>query len=487
MNSSRTDFAAKEIYHAKRLFMGGVLFLVVFGLVRADTADGLIAYILITIAAVLPAALWLRANAPGIPILPTVAAFHYLYYAVPLLRDNPGEIVYTPSDALRAAATVGMFLMAATLAWGLLLGPSKRRPTAAAADFASGGQIRGLTVFGLAIGVLFQVAIDAGWLSGLGVYLGVVRAVALTAASIACYLLGSLRARGLIGGRIWVLALAGLIALVLLCWATLYLVGGMQFLLAAVLGYVITAKRMPWKAVVPAFTVLLILHAGKAEIRARYWPEGAPELSIGQVPDLFAEWLVTGADAIATGNVEHDIIDRASLLYLLLRVQQMTPDYVPFLGGESYGFLGTYLVPRFLDPDKVNSQAGLALLNVRYGFQTQEGTAFTTVGWGLISEAFANFGYLGVIGAGSLLGALTAVFTRWSAGASPWALSTLISIAALVCLTSLEADFGFLIVTLWQTSVAALIFILPIKYLAAGAGKGSARSVLATARDRQPS
>ena len=58
------------------------------------------------------------------------------------------------------------------------------------------------------------------------------------------------------------------------------------------------------------------------------------------------------------------------------------------------------LVPRFINPEKQVSQYGMSLLNIRYGLQTQEETQKTAIGWGLLTESFANFGYLGVIGVG---------------------------------------------------------------------------------------
>jgi hypothetical protein len=211
----------------------------------------------------------------------------------------------------------------------------------------------------------------------------------------------------------------------------------------------------------------------------------AQTASLEQVPSLLTEWTSDGIGAIASGEIQQDIINRASLLYLLLRVQQLTPDYIPYLGGETYALTPTYLVPRFLNPDKTFSQAGLALLNIRYGFQTKEEVAFTTIGWGMISEAYANFGYLGVFGAAILLGMLAAFFTRWSAGAGPLTLPTLLSVAALVTLSNVEADFGYLLTNLWQALAAATIFFVLLKLLTGSDRKSAPRGVpMATGASR---
>ncbi|HTV26213.1 MAG TPA: hypothetical protein VMF32_00330 [Xanthobacteraceae bacterium] len=445
--------------------------LALFGIFRADTLDGLIAYLFITSAAMFPAVLWLRARTPGIPILPAVAAFHFLYFAIPILRQDPTQVAYTPWELFRAAITVVLFLVTATVAWGLVLGRFPRRSQQATAGPdrlpRAPGQL--LMFAGLAVGSAFQIALISGWLNDLGSFFGLVRAVALTTASTACYLLGNLRGLRRLQGQLWGLACVGLMSNVALSLSSLFLVGGMTFILAATLGYVIAVKRVRWGGVALVFAILFVFHAGKGEMRERYWPAGySQSVSVAQVPRVMIEWFAAGTAAIASGESQQDIIDRASLLYMLLRVERMTPEDIPYLGGETYALLPTYLIPRFLDPSKAASQAGLDLLNIRYGVQTSEEVGTTAIGWGIIAEAFANFGLIGVVGAGGVFGLLSAFFTRWSTKAAPLSLPTLLSIAALISLTNLEADFGYLVVNLWQALVATLIFFIPIKYLSSG-------------------
>jgi hypothetical protein len=465
-----------DLRQAWRILIAAAALLALFGLVWADSVDRLTGYALITVAALLPSALWLRAGAAGIPVLPAAAAFHYLYFAVPMLRENLGNATYTPEGVLRAAATVALFLVMATVASWLVVGRSAARAPISAVNAAAPARsaIR-LLLAGLSIGILFHVALMSGWLDWLGAFFGVARAMAIGVASIACYILGHARARGILRGQYWKLALAAIALLIVLSWSSLFLVGGLVFALAAVLGYSITAKRIPWKALVPAVIVVFVLHAGKAEMRDRYWPGGyAQGVAVWQVPSLMSEWVSDGIADIASGEGQQDLIDRASLLCMLLNVERLTPDTVPYLGGETYALLPTYLTPRFLDPDKTFSQAGLVLLNIRYGIQTREGVATTTIGWGVISEAFANFGYGGVLGVGLLFGGLCGWFTRWSADAAPLSLPTLLSIAALISLTNLEADLAYILVNLWQALAATLLFFVPVRMLSSGGNSPSA-------------
>jgi len=460
MNGS--SIATLEVGYTKRYFYGSIVFVLLIGAFRADTSDLFVSYFLITISAIFPIALWFRAGTPGIPILAVVATLHYIYYGVPLLRERGSDI-----DALPAAAAVSMFLTGATLTWVLLFTLLKRRPHEANAHSTLDWQVRRLAFAGLILGIVFEFSFISGWVWDFAAFLGSIRAVTLTGASLACYLIGFLRARDRLYGRAWIFAFAGLTILVLLSWRTLYLVGGLMYLLATILGYTITARRIPWKVLALLFSISFVLNAGKGQMRDLYWTEAPNEdLSVLQTPAFFAEWFIHGVDAITTPDREpSDIIDRASLLHMLLRVQQLTPDPIPYLEGGSYRFLISSLVPRFFETDKPPSQAGLMLLNIRYGFLNSGD--ITSIAWGVISEGFANFGYTGVVAAGILIGAISAVFTCLSNGAPPLAPATLVSIGALVCLSNIEADFSALVVALWQTIIASLLFLLAFKYFVA--------------------
>jgi len=122
------------------------------------------------------------------------------------------------------------------------------------------------------------------------------------------------------------------------------------------------------------------------------------------------------------------------------------------------------LVPRFLDPDKTVSQAALNLLSIRYGLQTLESIARTTIGWGLVSEAYANFGYWAVIAVGALFGVICGALMRLSVGAPPNSLPMFITIAATLVLLNVEADLSYLLTTLAQT-LGAILIVAALPYV----------------------
>ena len=175
--------------------------------------------------------------------------------------------------------------------------------------------------------------------------------------------------------------------------------------------------------------------------------------------------MAAGFTALSSGEAGKDISQRASLLWILLHVQRVAPSSVPFLDGATYALLPQMLVPRFLDPEKIPSQAGMNLLNVHFGLLSDEETLLTAVGWGPLAEGYANFGYFGVIGAAIVLGLLGGALTAWSAGAPAVSLPALFAIAAMLQIANLEADLAYLFTSLLQSLIGVLIYFAIFRFL----------------------
>lgn len=444
-----------------RIIVIVIALFVVLGMFLTDTIEEMFAYLLVALVSTVPIAWWIWNSGAGIPIFPSLSILYFIYYAVPILRKNVAD--FGPSEILSAATTVVLFLTAATLSWWGLLAGSARRQHSNAPKLISGSALERIMFFGLVLGVFYYVALYTGSLYWLGPAFGVFRSLMLTTATAACFILGHARAQGSLRGRNWVFAATGLGLMVLFSWVSLFLVSGMTYCLAAVFGYVITSRRVPWIFLSAALVVILIFHAGKESIRDKYWSVGntnyGAEISVTKMPALMAEWVGAGLTQIVSPEPYNSVIDRASLLNLLLRVQRLTPDYLPPLDGKSYAFLPQMLVPRFIDPDKITSQEAMRLLNVYFGFQTVRETEATAVGWGLIAEAYANFGRLGVIGVALLFGVLCGSFERWSVGAPLLSLPSLVAVIAMIQMFNLEFDAAGLLTALFQSvAVIAIVY-----------------------------
>ena len=452
---------------ALRLLAGAIILSVVLGAVRLDSPETLFAYFSITLAGLASTVLWFRLGAPGVPVFPTVALMHIVYYAIPILRGNVGEINYAPSEILQYGITVSTFLAVGTIAWLIAVRKSQLSRNFVP-EFTSTVRLNRIIFLGIGLGILYFISIYSGLLDWLGSFFGVVRSAVFTATSIACFILGYARGRGMLRGQNWALAIVGLGILIIMAWSTLFLVGGAVYFLTAIFGFAITAKQIPWRTLAAAVAIITVFHAGKAEMRQKYWPVNSnsnTEMSVAKVPGLMTEWADAGLRGLVSSDGSVLAIDRASLLNLLLRVQRLAPEHVPFLYGETYALLPSLLIPRFLEPDKLASQASMTMLNIRFGFQTVQTAAVTSIGWGLIAEAYANFGYIGVIGIAVIMGSLGALLTRWSDGAPIISAATLTSIVATVLMINLEQDFSALFTSFYQAAISVIIFLVLARLL----------------------
>ena len=460
MNTSAARYEQFSPVGMMRVLAVAIGLLVLLGLVLANSVEQLLAYLIVLSAAVLPSVLWIRMGALGIPILPVVSLAYIPYFGWPALSGSEGTLDYTAWEILRSALTVALFLVTATVAWRQMAGRVHSQH-AIAPDQVDASRVVRLVLSGLLVGILFHIGIISGWLIWVGSFFGLVRIVAVTFVTVACFLIGVTRAQGLLRGNAWAVAIGGVGLLMVLAWSSLFLVGGMVYGLALALGYVIVARRIPWLALGAVLVTVTILHAGKAEMRGKYWMQDSNYggvSSVVQLPGFAAEWVGEGISAISTGEIGQSVLERTSLLQMILRVQRDTPDHVDFLRGETYSLLPAILVPRFIDSDKPASQVGMTLLNIHYGILSVEAAEVTAIGWGLVAEAYANFGYLGVIGIALILGAFCGTLAVWSAHAEIVSLPTLASIATMMALVNLEQDFIALFSTLYQSFIAVFIF-----------------------------
>ena len=98
------------------------------------------------------------------------------------------------------------------------------------------------------------------------------------------------------------------------------------------------------------------------------------------------------------------------------------------------------------------------MLSVHYNLQSPEDTRTTTIGWGLLNEAAANFGIMGVVGLAILLGVAYGWVTRFAAEAPVLSLRMLVAITFMVFAVQTELTAGVYVSALFQSlvSLAAL-------------------------------
>ena len=112
------------------------------------------------------------------------------------------------------------------------------------------------------------------------------------------------------------------------------------------------------------------------------------------------------------------------------------------------------IVPRVLYPQKRRTHEGTHMLNIHIKRQTYQDTIRTTIAWGLLPEAFANFGIAGCALVGAILGTMYGYVTRLAIGKPAFSFPTLFCILVMsMALASTEWTAGVYAASLFQSSV----------------------------------
>jgi hypothetical protein len=417
----------------------------------------------ICLCALWPAYLWSLGHAPGLPIFPVFAATHVWAFGLPVLTAHPGVLAYTPAQIAEASATVCGFLLLGTLAWWLVARRPARAPAAMRAiDPHEGPSLMWVPVAAMAG---FQLLVIAGRQELFGPFFSMVRAALLGLNTLAVFLLAMRWGNGQLPAR----ARPALVGLLALQWlaeaATLLLVGPMTGCLIALIGFTAGRGRVPWLAAGGLAAAFVFLHLGKSDMRERYWVyEQRVQLTPAELPGFYLEWTqtslhVAGDDLLGqlAGRQRESAQPlwwRSSTMQLLLLAQDSTPRLVPFMEGETYRIIPQLLVPRIFHPDKLRTHEGTHRLNVHYGLQRYEDTYATTIGWGLLNEAFANYGRTGVAALAVLLGLAYGGISRWSAPGTLLSLRALFAILVLSYAFQTEFSAGVHLSALFQSAAA---------------------------------
>jgi hypothetical protein len=459
-----------------------VAFFCLAGWMTIQDTPGLIGFAAILGGALLPMLVWLRHPRPGIPITALMAVQTIFVYGLPIVLKNKALVTYSAGEINRAGLEIGLFGAAMAGGWLLSYHPPRKR---ARHFYGIGLTLRdgtarlakwSLILLGLGFG--FTFANSAGLLISLfetlpqGSY-SLVRAIA-EAATVGGTLLGAYcYASDLFKG-------GQRLAFWLMFWFTFvlqiagFLLSGAIGITSAVLvGLYFGRRNVPWLLFIVIFAIFSFFNLSKFEMRAKYWDETGEynPKSLSDIPPVFAEWADTSI-AIMTGEQRDDgfdlqkqrLSDRINNLSILLYVQaEITQGGAHPLNGETYSLIPKLLIPRILWPDKPRSHEGQVLLNVHFGRQTVEQTLVTYIAWGLLAEAYGNFGPIwGALLCGLALG----LALGWvEAAVRPYPLASLqaflILILAVQTVTSFEMVASVWVTSMFQALISIIIGLSP--------------------------
>jgi hypothetical protein len=456
----------------------------------ATGRPGAEAFVLIGIGSLVALSIW-TTGAVGLPLLPVMVLQGLIIYGVPIAAGHEIITSYPPGFVTAAGFEVLVFSLTLAFAWNAGMRMFRPGPPVSYVlqEFNREG-IKGWARLGFGLIILatgFQV------LQGMNLADGLFALLPGGASSIIYALVSVVSACGfflvsmLIGGK-----RASVLERIIF-WGLLVLNGMISaedFILASAAANLITVGvgffwsdgRVPWRYLVIAMMTLSFLNMGKTTMRERHWGnayEPAVQSSFLQLPAYFAEWIDVSFDALienqegprpntgaaaGAANKNQTLLDRIdNLQNLLFVIDAINTDHVTPLHGETYALIPPLLVPRIFWPDKPRSHEGQVLLNVHFGRQDLNSTLDTYIAWGLLPEAYGNFGAVtGSIVLGVFLGLTFAWVENYTARKLVMSAEGFLSLSLLMnIMNSFEMVASVLVTATFQSFIIIIAASMP--------------------------
>jgi hypothetical protein len=126
------------------------------------------------------------------------------------------------------------------------------------------------------------------------------------------------------------------------------------------------------------------------------------------MPGQVVQDTFTGDVTANLQNLVRQSMARLDFFHTLVWIHRMTPATVPYYSGDSYEYFLYGWIPRAIWPDKPVAQQGQHRFEVDYQLLTPAQLGSASIGIGQLSEAYANFGWLGILIVMALQGAVFA-------------------------------------------------------------------------------
>lgn len=395
-----------------------------------------LAFGFIAIGALVAFNLWAH-QARGVPILPMIVLQALVIYGLPIISGH--DIVFSyPMDALnQAGMEVLVFCVTLALSWRVAMQVmTPARGTAYTLMGIDDGGLKGLSQlgFGLAgIATAYLVLESLGTIWFLFELLpSGSRPIVLAAVSASSFcgffLLAMISGSGGLATVPRTVFWALLILNCMISASSFLLSSSFGVLASVMIGLFWSSGRIPWTYVLLTSLLLSFYNSGKYEMRGRYWESADEDIArptgLAAMPTTYTEWTIQSWQAVVGGESEENqrmfgaapkkkdqgLLQRLNNLQNILYViDAMDGGNVPALGGKTYTLIPPLLIPRIFWPSKPRTHEGQVMLNVHFGRQDLESTLKTYVAWGLLPEAYGNFGPIkGAVIIGIFLGIIFA-------------------------------------------------------------------------------
>jgi hypothetical protein len=397
---AKLDTAARN---PRLMFLVSTILLVLacgYFAVTSRVSDPLHLYIGLTIfcLATLPALLWAKGGGRQLPLFEVLMLTTANSYAMPILSGHEQMAIFPDDLVSHAGLGVILYQAVAILTYGFVGGhPGRSRFFT---DEVLSRDIHRFIGYGLTITTVYTYITTFHDLIPNDL-VGVLRAVFYGIGLVSAFVQAQRWGTGELSSQERILFSINLAIQVTIQFSTLFLVGGMSIVILALVGYVSGSRRLPFILTIVALLLTSLLHSGKSAMRAKYWDStgGHRQATITELPAFYGEWIEAAMQPVegpADKKMAGKLLERSSLVHILCLVMSITPERLPYLDGLTYSHIPGQFIPRFFWPEKPVGHISTYTLSIYYGLQREEDVSKTTIGFGTLAEAYANFGFFGM-------------------------------------------------------------------------------------------
>ncbi|MEI6491003.1 MAG: hypothetical protein WCO94_00525 [Verrucomicrobiota bacterium] len=420
-----------------------------------------------------PMLAWYRRGMHEVPVVEVLCLNHFAWYILPYLNAHPALMLYPEVVRSTAGWALGVYVLAIHIGGTIARArrPEAHRKPAPILDrrlkFAQRGPSLPLIY---ASWVLFDILLTMGLIPYSQDFIALTRSlfssIGLIALFFLSYRLGEAKRLGR-PSNAWPLFLVFPFQ-VLVAAASGFLANTALIIFGAIAPYSLGRKKLAILPLLLAAFALNFLNLGKPEMRLHFWGEDAMDRGPVNPIEVYEFWIPASWQAMTDPHgqqVEDEkvsILTRSSLIHMLALVVSETPSLRDFLHGETYAMIPMLMVPRFLWPGKPRASLPTERLGIYYEIMTEEANDVTSVTFGQATEAWANFGWLGIVGVGICFGMLAGIGNRISWRRAPDSIGFLLASILLSRVWDVGNTAGTVLLGSIQGISFALAFLLLI-------------------------
>ncbi len=411
-----------------------------------------------------PSILWSIVRYKSIPLLEVYVLLIGFYYAIPMImgiNDSFRAIKLDQDVRIEVGLIAILSIIAVQIGWNRSRRTRKRDIPLKIRVIPHKTAVN-IFIFFLITSVLYQIATQLGYTyQYIGVSLSNAANILMTSVlgTVSNYVLCRLIGEGTLNKKLTYMTFALILIGTITIAYNLMLLRVIEWILPAILGYILGSGRIPWKTMILLLVSISFLSIGKGAARTIYWDYGYVSTIRTTIPNIASRflhwsqlsWEYYTEDTKASRHTT--LMTRINLSGMVGIIVKKTPDDIPYLYGETYSMLPIMLMPRVFWPDKPSGHAATELLGFRYGVHEHGKVISTSIGLGLLGEAYANFGFIGTIVLSYLIGSMFGIAFRFAAYAPPLSLRGFILIVLLSAFTKVEYTLSEIIIPFIQISL----------------------------------